>query len=84
LTTLIVIIVSVVVIAALLIGVVAFCCYKKNQLDKESKGTEFVAVTKSRPVTPPLQSEAKEVLKNNGPAAQLHTDEENIGDRDEN
>jgi len=71
-TMLIIIIVCVVVVILISVAVIAFCIYKKNQLSKEQGGVEIVAHTKTRPSTPPVNKEKE-------PAAQNHTDEEDVG-----
>lgn len=74
-TTIIIAIVVPVVFILLATAVVVWCCYKKISHDREKKGIEVVAVTKTRPSTPPAQSTTKNA---NEPAVQVHTDEEEI------
>ena len=71
-TMIIIIVVCVVIVLLIAVGVIGYCLWKKNSLSKDQGGTEVVSVTKTRPSTPP-------VVGGKEPAAQNHTDEEDIG-----
>lgn len=77
-TIIIAIVVPVAVVLLALMAVGGWCLYKINVYNKDKKGLEVVAVTKTRPSTPPKD----EVRAMNEPAVGHHTDEEEnpIGD----
>lgn len=71
-TMIIIIVVCAVVGLLILGGIIAFCLYKKNKMSGDQTGIEVVAVTKTRPVTPPVHGGRE-------PAAQNNTEEEDLG-----
>lgn len=73
-TTLIVAIVAPIVFLLLIGAIIGFVCFKKNQQAKEKNGVEVVAVTKTRPSTPPSMKKTLE----KEPVVQNMTDEEEL------
>jgi flagellar basal body-associated protein FliL len=78
-TIIIAIVVPVAVVLLVLMAVGGWCLYKINVYNKDKKGLEVVAVTKTRPSTPPKD----EVKAMNEPAVGHHTDEEENPNGDE-
>lgn len=62
---------AVIVLALLSVGAFCYYKYRMNKIDKE--GTEVVAVTKTRPQTPPIDQQAGRKEK-----AQENTDNEEV------
>ena len=71
-TIIIAIVVPVAIVLLILMAIGGYCLYRINVYNKDKKGLEVVAVTKTRPSTPPKD----EVRAMNEPAVQHNTDEE--------
>lgn len=73
-TTMIIgIVVAIGVLVAIIAALVGYCVYQKKKVSNDKSGVEVVAVTKTRPSTPPKDKKNKDE-----PVVQVHTDEEDI------